>query len=474
MRESTLPAAVTAAPTAPTATAEPVSAMMPLAALRRRQLAALFWTWLVLIGLVTVFLGTFAIAFLASLKEDPLEDPFRFVFPQVTPSAWIAAADLGSDAGGGALWGGFAPGGMIEFSATWAVPPNETLTEPVVEVPRRVPGSPIARALTEHYASDFSTVERVAVAETVVTGPDGGEWPAARYTWRISYAPGADGLAPTVDRLPLTATVPRGQVLVDADLPVSAIERRGRTASWSNLAPGALGLVFDNYRRVWNETVDISTGERLFPWWLLNSLVIAIGRVVMIVALASLAGYALARLRFSGAAAVFAAVIFSMTIPPQVTFVSNYLIVRDIGLLNTPWGVIVVFTFSTHVLLMKQFFEGFPREIEEAAIADGASHWTVFRRIVLPNSKPALVTNAIIAFQAAWNDFFWPFVLLSSPPQALSVQVGLLALREQGAGGESDWGLVLAGAFISIVPVVLMFVLFQRYILDNQVSDGVK
>lgn len=459
----------TALSAAPAAARRP--GRMPLAALRRRQVAALFWTWLVLIGLACAFLGTFVIAFLASLKEDPLEDPFRFVFPQIMPSAWVAAADLGAQAGGGPLWGGFEPGGAVTFSATWAVPPGEALAEPSVEVPRRVPGSSIARALTTDYASDFAVLEEVARERTTVTGPDGRDWTASRHTWRIAYGPAS---GPAIDRLPFTATVPRGQVLVGADLPVSAMERRGRTASWSNLAPGALGLVFDNYRRVWNETVDISTGERLFPWWLLNSLLIAAGRVVMIVTLASLAGYALARLRFAGAGAVFAAVIFSMAIPPQVTFVSNYLVVRDLGLLNTPWGVIVVFTFSAHVLLMKQFFEGFPREIEEAALADGASHWQVFRHVVLPNARPALATNAIIAFQAAWNDFFWPFVLLSSPPSALSVQVGLLSLRQQGAGGESDWGLVLAGAFISIVPVVLMFVLFQRHILDNQVSEGIK
>ena len=353
-------------------------------------------------------------------------------------------------------------------------PPGEVPVDPVAEVPRRVPGSSIARAITKHYASEHAVVDRIRVERSVVTGPDGRDWSAARHTWRIAYAPTPGAGAPTIERLPFTATVPRGHVLIEADLPVSALERRGRTASWSNLAPGALGLVFDNYRRVWNETVDISSGERLFPWWLANSLLIALGRVAMIVALASLAGYALARLRFSGSGTVFAAVIFSMAIPPQVTFVSNYLVIRDIGLLNTPWAVVIVFTFSAHVLLMKQFFESFPHEIEEAAIVDGATHFQVLRHVVLPNARPALVTNAIIAFQAAWNDFFWPFVLLSSPPQALSVQVGLLSLRQAGGAGESDWGLVLAGAFISIVPVVAMFVLFQRYILDNQVSEGIK
>jgi multiple sugar transport system permease protein len=134
--------------------------------------------------------------------------------------------------------------------------------------------------------------------------------------------------------------------------------------------------------------------------------------------------------------------------------------------------VIVVFVASANVLLMKQFFEGFPREIEEAAIVDGASRFQVFCKIVLPNAKPALLVNAILAFQGAWNDFFWPLVLITSPPEALTVQVGLLSLRRSFGGVQGDWGLVLAGAFISIVPVVILFVLFQRHIVSTQFAKG--
>lgn len=83
---------------------------------------------------------------------------------------------------------------------------------------------------------------------------------------------------------------------------------------------------------------------------------------------------------------------------------------------------------------MKQFFEGFPREIEEAAIVDGANRFQVFWKIVLPNAKPALLVNAILAFQGAWNDFFWPLVLITSPPEALTIQVGLLSLRRSFGG----------------------------------------
>jgi multiple sugar transport system permease protein len=133
-----------------------------------------------------------------------------------------------------------------------------------------------------------------------------------------------------------------------------------------------------------------------------------------------------------------------------------------------------VLVVGSHVLLMKQFFETFPKEIEEAAMVDGATRFGILWRIVLPNAMPAVIVNAIMAFQAAWNDFFWPLVLITSPPNALTVQVGLLSLRRTYGGGQGDWGLVLAGAFVSIVPVLILFILFQRYIVSNQVSEGVK
>jgi multiple sugar transport system permease protein len=97
----------------------------------------------------------------------------------------------------------------------------------------------------------------------------------------------------------------------------------------------------------------------------------------------------------------------------------------------------------------------------------------VFCKIVLPNAKPALLVNAILAFQGAWNDFFWPLVLITSPPEALTVQVGLLSLRRSFGGTQGDWGVVLAGAFISIVPVIILFVLFQRHIVSSQAAKGI-
>ncbi|WEJ40078.1 ABC transporter permease subunit (plasmid) [Sinorhizobium sp. C101] len=106
-------------------------------------------------------------------------------------------------------------------------------------------------------------------------------------------------------------------------------------------------------------------------------------------------------------------------------------------------------------------------------MVDGANRFQVLWKIVLPNAKPALLVNAILAFQGAWNDFFWPLVLITSPPEALTVQVGLLSLRRSFGGVQGDWGLVLAGAFLSVVPVLILFVLFQRHIVPTQFTKGV-
>ncbi len=451
---------------------------LPLSALRRRQLSALAWVYLVFIGLGTVLLGTFAIAFAASLKEDPLENPFRFIFPQISPTVWVTAADLGRQGANDPWWGGFAPGGDVSFSLTYAVIEGQGLVEPTVEVPRRKPGSGLAAAITTTFASDYAIVELVGSSDRTYSqiDPDTGQnlsYLARTFDYRILYDPDDENNI-KVERMPFTAQAPRSQILLDSTIPVTQMERRGRVASWNNITPGALGLILNSYRRVINETVDLSNGDRLFFKWMGNSFTIAIGRVIFMIVLSSLAGYALARMKFTGVRLVFVVVIFSMTIPVQVTFISNYLVIRDLGLLNTNFSVIMVAIASAHVLLMKQFFESFPREIEEAAMVEGANRFQVFFLVVLPNAKPALIVNAIMAFQGAWNDFFWPFVLITSPPSALAVPVGLLALRESYGAGQGDWSLVLAGAFISIIPVLIMFIMFQRYIVQNQTSVGVK
>ncbi|WP_246299937.1 carbohydrate ABC transporter permease [Sinorhizobium psoraleae] len=456
--------------------ASPSRCRLPASALRRRQLAASAWLYLTFLAVATIMAGTFVLAFMASLKVDPLERPFRFYFDQLNPAAWIAAARLGQEGAGDALWGGFSPGAKIAFGVTYAAPADTTIVEPKAEIPRRRPGSGIAAALMRDYAADYASIAlKSSSSETMQVRDERGiwqAWPTRTFVYEITYRPDRQN-RPRIERTPLNLTAPPSQTLIDSPISPSRSERRGRLLSWDNITPGALGLIFNNYRRVINETADLQTGKSLFGSWLVNSLAIATGRLLLTLVVASLAGYALARLKFRGSRLLFAALIFSMTIPAQVTFVSNYLIFRDLSLLNTPWSVIVVFVASANVLLMKQFFEGFPREIEEAAIVDGANRFQVFWKIVLPNAKPALLVNAILAFQGAWNDFFWPLVLITSPPEALTVQVGLLSLRRSFGGAQGDWGLVLAGAFLSVVPVLILFVLFQRHIVPTQFTKGI-
>jgi len=165
--------------------------------------------------------------------------------------------------------------------------------------------------------------------------------------------------------------------------------------------------------------------------------------------------------------------IFSMTIPGQVTFISNYEIFNALGILNTPWAVITMLVASGQVLIMKQFFEKFPRELEEAAIVDGASPLAILVHVFLPLAKPALASIIILGFQGAWNDFFWPMVVLTSPADVYTLPVGLLSLRN-AYGVAGDWSLILAGSFLTTIPVLVVFIIFQRHFTGNNIGSAVK
>ena len=234
------------------------------------------------------------------------------------------------------------------------------------------------------------------------------------YGFSIQYP----GEGPVVDALPLDVTAPRGQEFVRSELTQTRIERRGRVASFDNVAPGVLGFVFNNYRRVFNEARSITTGRSLFLSWIANSFFIAVAKVLSTLLFASMAGYALARLEFPGKNLIFVLILFAQMIPAQVIFISNYLVLRDgiFGLsrlwgqptlLNSLWGVILSgLVGAGAVFIMKQFFESIPREIEEAAMIDGTNQWQRYWRVVLPMARPALGALTILTFQGAWNEFF--------------------------------------------------------------------
>ena len=441
----------------------------------RRRWAKAAWAYAVLILVATVMLGTFVVAFMASLKDDPLEQPFRFNFAQLQPTNWRAAWRLGDEGNNAPLFGGMAPGAEVRFSVTYAVEKGRELKAPTVEVPRRRPGTGMAAAVMKDYAADYVQVSQpqiIAESDDIIfTEKDGTEKNGHSKTWEVTIK--YQGNGPVITHLPLTVTATRSQMLVDSTLSPNRMEARGRIASWDNVTPGLIGYIFKSYVRVYTESVNLDTGKSLFMSWTLNSLLISIGRVLLTLFFACTAGYALARLNFTGSRVIFTLMLFCMMIPAQVTFISNYMIFNQLNLLNTPWAVITAVVASSQVLIMKQFFESIPKELEEAAVVDGASPVVILWKVFMPLSKPAIMSVIILGFQGAWNDFFWPLVVINSPVDAFTLPVGLLSLRN-AYGVAGDWNLILAGAFLSTIPVLLVFVIFQRYFVGNDISSAVK
>lgn len=455
----------------------------------RRRWARAGLVYLAMLFFAVVLLGPILFAAVSSVKTNPLEYPPTLNVPQLSPANWSAAARLGAAGEGGRWFGGFAPGAEVPFRVTYFVPEGQTAEAPEVAVSRRRSGG-LQAAQQIEFAADYAEVRAPEeISRTPTTFPVRGEETAGEfitYGFTITYP----GEGPEVATLPLDVTAPVGQVYADATLSPSRLERRGRVASFDNVTPGALGYVFRNYVRVFDEVKSVTTGESLFWAWTRNSFLIGLVRVASTLLLASMAGYALARLKFPGRNLIFFAILFSMMIPGQVTFISNYLVLRDgifgftqlFGvqtLLNSIWAVIVggasgsALVAAGMVFLMKQFFESIPREVEEAAMIDGANHWRRYWNVVLPMARPALGAVSILTFQGAWNEFFWPFIVLTTPEDIKTLPIGLLSFR-QIYGTTGDWGLILAGAILSALPIIVLFVVFQRYFLEGVSYGGGK
>jgi multiple sugar transport system permease protein len=457
----------------------------------RRRWARAGLVYTVMLGFAIVFVGPLLFAAVSSLRTDPLAYPPTVDIPQLQLRNWSAAARLGQAGAGDRWFGGFAPGATVPFEIAYFVPDGVEATEPEVVVPRRRPGAGLGAVFAIEYASDHATVsalQRQTDVPMVVTTAAGDETGRrVGYTFTITY----DGEGPVIDRLPLDVTAASGMRYLESTLTASRLERRGRTASFDHVAPGLIGYVLRNYVRTFNEVRSPATRESLFLAWTVNSFTFAFVRIVVTLVIASMAGYALARLRFRGREGIFLLVLFAQMIPLQVLFISNYLVLRD-GLitingfaLSTLWGypggmlnsltglVFVTALNAGAVFIMKQFFESIPREVEEAAMIDGASHWRRYWSVVLPMARPALGALTILTFQGAWNDFFWPFIVLTSPERIKTLPVGLLSFRNT-YGAVGDWGLILAGAVMSAIPVIILFVVFQRYFLEGVSFGGGK
>ncbi len=205
-----------------------------------------------------------------------------------------------------------------------------------------------------------------------------------------------------------------------------------------------------------------------------NSLVIALGTVAIVVVSAAMAAYPLARLRFPGRDTVFMLLVGSLMIPNAVVLVPQYVLVQRLGWLSTYQGLIVpeaAMTFAFGVFLLRQFFLTMPGDLEEAARIDGANAWQIFTRIVLPLSQPVLAALAIFAFRSAWNDFLWPLIAVNKPDM-FPLPVALALLR--GAYSSESYGPIMAGAALSALPLLVVFIVANQRIVEGVRVSGLK
>ncbi|MFE3449375.1 carbohydrate ABC transporter permease [Nonomuraea sp. NPDC059194] len=221
-------------------------------------------------------------------------------------------------------------------------------------------------------------------------------------------------------------------------------------------------LTFDNITQVLS-----ASG---FAQWTLNSLIYSAVSVVVILVTASMAGYAFAKKRFPGRDAMLWTFLATMMVPFQATLIPVFVLVSNLGGVDTFWGLIVpTLANSQAVFLMRQFILGLPDELFDAAKVDGASELRVYWTIVLPLTKPIMATLGVFVFLWHWNDFLWPLVM-SQSDATRTLTVGLTILRTE----ELQWSLVMSSAAISAVPCLLVFFLLQRYLVNSIAMTGLK
>ena len=212
-------------------------------------------------------------------------------------------------------------------------------------------------------------------------------------------------------------------------------------------------------------------GETLYLRWFFNTAIVAVGRTALSLFLCMLAGFAFAKYDFPFRRVLFVMVLASFTLPFEVVLIPLYTMMVRLGWLNTYWVLIIPFAASAFgIFLARQYALALPTELMEAARIDGSSELGIFFRIALPNLRPALAVMGIIFFQASWNDFLWPLIVLNDSKMYV-INLALPTLR--GPYGD-QYGLVLGGAVIAVIPIIIIFFAMQRYFIEGIMAGALK
>lgn len=257
-------------------------------------------------------------------------------------------------------------------------------------------------------------------------------------------------------------------------------DNRALAAEAGNLLPADFTL--DAFRRVFGLTTleeslaQGGAGGRIHFWlYLRNSVIVATAITVGQVFFSAMAAYAFARLRWPGRDTVFAIFLSALMVPGIFTAIPNFVLIKELGLLNTFPGLILPTVFMTPfaIFFLRQFFLGIPRELEEAAMLDGASRARVFLRIILPMAGAPITTLGVLTYITAWNEYFWPLLVgQSDDVRVLTVALGIF--RSQTPQGSPDWAGLMAATLVAALPIVLLFIALGKRIVSSIGFSGIK
>jgi multiple sugar transport system permease protein len=242
----------------------------------------------------------------------------------------------------------------------------------------------------------------------------------------------------------------------------------------ASISPG--GLAQSAGFALWPHRIDLGVFGRAWHaeplgTWMANSLLISVASVVISLFISLLAGYAFAKYRFAGRGGIFALILITVMVPIQVFMVPEFVIVSKLGMVDSKWAVILPSAAQAiSIFMARQFMQGIPDELIEAARVDGGGELAIFLRVVLPNSGPLIGVLTILTFVWRWNDFVWPLVALQTPDQ-FTMSVGLASMN--GAYSH-PWDQIMAVTLISMIPVIVVFLVFQRRFVAGIAETGLK
>ncbi|MDR0199935.1 MAG: carbohydrate ABC transporter permease [Streptococcaceae bacterium] len=238
------------------------------------------------------------------------------------------------------------------------------------------------------------------------------------------------------------------------------------------IVSGTMSLIphqftLDNYSYIFSQ------GANSFPQWFINSVIISVIGTAINIFFNSMAGYSLARLNYPGRNRIYWGFLALMMVPGQVLLVPNYVLLTNMGMIDTLTAMIIPAAINiSFIFMMRQFFLSFPKDVEEAATIDGLSNTGVFFRIVMPMARPSIATQAVFIFMGFWNNFSSAIWYLKSPGNYTLTQ-GLQTLISSN-GHANFWNYGMAGSIITIIPIIILYIIFNKYLLQGVRMDGEK